>query len=205
MAASFNVFSWVIYKAAYVALLVGLGLIGVSLFTFLREPGDFFAQQHQATQSLKAEELRLRAAIAEADLRMREIRTQVAARELRADQAAKVARELDDLNGGLSRFSSSSAQLEENEARSVRMKQMEADSRKLIGELGQNLIRVQWEKDGIEIALEKNQTQLKTAVTETSPLLHYLRLAWDSQGRTVLAVAVLLMMAPSIWKLARAK
>jgi len=85
------------------------------------------------------------------------------------------------------------------------MKLMESESRKVAADLGQNLIRLQWEKDGIEIALARNRTALVTAVEEKSPLLHYLKQAWDSQGKAVLIVAALLMMAPAVWKLASPK
>ena len=134
---------------------------------------------------------------------MQAARTQASARELRADQAARVARELDDLSGGLNRFTTSSAQLEENAERLARMKQMESESRKLAADLGQSLIRIQWEKDGIEIALERNQAQLKVAATEPSPLFHYAKQAWDSVGKIILVGAAILMMVPSVWRLAR--
>jgi hypothetical protein len=107
------------------------------------------------------------------------------------------------LSSGINRITTDSAQLKENDERLVRMKQMEADSRKRADDLEQNLIRIQWEKDGIEIALEKNQTQLAAVATESSLWEHYLRRAWEEYGKAILVGVVILMLLPATWKLWR--
>ncbi len=204
MGAFSRIFSWLLRKFAFAALLAGLGLVGVGLRIFLHEPGDFASQQQQIIQALTAENVRLKALIAEADHRMQAKRVEIPAQQLRAQQAARVARELDDLGSGLNWFSTSSAQLESNNQRSAQMKQMETDSLKRVADLGQNLVRIQWEKDGMEIALERNRARLATAIADNFPLLHYARLAWANHGKLVLAAVTLLMLGPAIWRVRRA-
>ena len=198
-----RLFSWPLRKLSFAALLAALGLIGAGLWIFLHETENFESGRRRMVQGLRTENLRLKAALEEADGRMKATRIQIAARQLRADQAAKVASDLDDLSSGLSRITTSAEQLKENDLRAERMKQMEADSRKRASDLDQDLIRIQWEKDGMELALERNQAQLATAPSEDSPLLYYAGQAWVSYGKAILLGVVILMLAPPVWRLWR--
>ena len=195
-----SLLSWPLRKLAYAALLVVLGLTGAGLWIFLHDGGDFETSHRNAVKKIEAENAGLRAALADSEARLAKTRTQIAASQLRADQAAKVARNLDDLSGGLNRITTSSAQLKENDERLAHMKQMEADSRKRAADLDQGLIRIQWEKDGIEIALERNRVQAATVATDESPLMYFVRRAWVDYGKAVLVGVVALMLLPSLWR-----
>lgn len=195
---------WSLCQALFAALLVSVGLTIAGTWIFLREPGGYDMQQSRATQVLRSENIGLKAALIDADGRMSDMRTQIAARQLRADQAAKVARDLDDLGSGLNRFTTSSEQLAANEERMARMKQMEADSRKRVLELEQSLIRTQWEKDGLEIALEKSREKLTAAQEAQSPFVYYVRRAWESSGKIVLIAAGIVMLGLPVWRMFRA-
>ena len=194
---------WPLRKLAYAALLAALGLTGAGLWIFLHEGNTFEASHRNAAKKLATENATLKMALGDADNRMASTRTRIAAINLRADQAAKVAQSLDDLSGGLNRITTASDQLKENDARLARMKQMEADSRKRAADFDQELIHIQWEKDGIEIAMERNRTEAATVATEESPLLFYARHAWNDYGTAVLIGVVVLMLAPSLWRLWR--
>jgi len=196
-------FLWPIRQLAFATLLAGLGLTGAALWLFNHDGGSFEQTHRAAIRKTEEENVSLKAAVADADRRMAATRTEIASRRLRADQAAKVARELEDLGSGFNRIMTDSAQLKENDERLVRMKQMEADSRKRADELEQTLIRIQWEKDGIEIALEKNQAQLATVREEGSIAEHYFRRAWEECGKEVLAGVVIVMLLPAVWRLWR--
>jgi chromosome segregation ATPase len=197
-----SLLAWPLRKLAFAALLTALGLIGATLWVFLHD-GAFESSHRIAVQKLEWESGKLKAALADADQRMAMTRTEIAARKLRAEQAARVIRELDDLSSGLSRITTSSEQLKENDDRLLRMKQMEADSRKRADELEQGLIRIQWEKDGAEIAFERNQAKLTIAVVESSSWMNYARRAWDSYGTGILVGVALAMIFPAIWRLWR--
>lgn len=196
---------WLIAKLALAGLLIGLGLTVAGLWVFLREPGAFNARQQQDIEQLKAEQLGLKAALVNLDGRMLEARTQVSAQQLRAEQSAKVARELDELGSGLNWLTTNSDQLRENEQRLVRMKQMEADSLKRVVELGHELTRLQWEKDGLEIAVQRSQARLNVVAEEKSAWLHYARLAWAGYGKIVMIAAGVVMLGLPVWRFGRGR
>ncbi len=195
-----SLLSWPLRKLAYAGLLAILGLTGAGLWIFLHDGNDIEASRRNAVRKIEAENAELRTALGDAEARLAKTRTEIAASQLRADQAAKVARNLDDLSGGLNRITTSSAQLKENDERLARMKQMEIDSRKRAADLDQGLIRIQWEKDGIEIALEGNRAQAAAAVTNESSLWYFSRRAWTGYGKVVLVGVVVVMLLPSLWR-----
>lgn len=187
---------WSLGKLAFAALLALLGLVGAGLWFFLHEGADFETQQSATVRALTSERAKLQTAMADADRRILATRTPISALQLRADQAAKVARELAELSSGIGWLTTSSDQLKENNLRLARMKEMETNSLTRIADLRQSLVRLQWEKDGIEIALERNQSQRKRTSEERSALLHYARMAWIVYGTAVLVGVVLLMLLP---------
>jgi hypothetical protein len=203
MAAELTLSSWLIHKLAYAGLLTVLGFAGAALWIFNHGADSFLTSQHLAVKALTQENLKLKEALVAADNRLAIGRTEVAAQNLRAEQAAKIGKELDGLSSGLNRFTTSSEQLDENERRMARMKQMEVEARSRAADGSQNLVRTQWEKDGIELALARNQALLKTASEERSPFLRCLRQAWISDGKAIFVGVGLLMLAPPFWRLVR--
>lgn len=200
MGSVMSLLSWPLRKLAYATLLTVLGLTGAGLWIFLHDGSDFEASHRSAIKKIEAEDATLKAALADSDARLAKTRTEISASLLRADQAAKVARNLDDLSGGLNRITTSSAQLKENDERLARMNQMEIDSRKHAAELVQGLIRIQWEKDGVEIALQRNRAQAAAVASEESPFLYFGRRAWTDYGKVVLVGVIGVMLLPSLWR-----
>jgi hypothetical protein len=196
-------FSWALKKLALALLLAAVGLTGVGLWNYSRDPADFAARRRELVRTLTREADNLRTGVAGAEARLATTRTEAAAQNARATQAGKVARELDGLSSGLNRLTTDSAQLHENEERLGRMRQMESDSQKRAAELEHTLVRIQWEKDGLEIALERNQKQLADVTATETALVHYAREAWASSGRLVLVVVGLVMVAPVLWRAGR--
>lgn len=198
-----SLLSWPLRKLAYAALLAVLGLTGAGLWIFLHDANDFDASHRNAVKKIAAENGTLKLASADADARMAKTRTEIAASQLRADQAAKVSQTLVDLSGALDRITISSAQLKENDQRLARMKEMEVNSRKRAADLDQGLIHIQWEKDGIEIALEQNRAQAAALAPDESPLWYFARRAWADYGIAVLVGVAVVMVLPPLWRLWR--
>lgn len=194
---------WVLRKLSLAAFLTGLGLGGIAALIYWSEGVDFTTRAGENLKILETENRQLKDAVVQAENRLVITRTEAAAQKLRADQAAKVVRQLEEIGSGVSWLSTSSEQLKENSMRMERMKQMESDSRKRAEELDRNLVRIQWEKDGIELALQRNQSQFKLAKTESSPYLHYVRQAWIVWKNVLLSVVVVLMFIPSGLRLRR--
>ncbi|HVZ63263.1 MAG TPA: hypothetical protein VG936_01655 [Lacunisphaera sp.] len=193
---STRLFWWLVLR-----LLLGLLLAGV-LFGFLgwwtwrQDAGDFEARRRARVQSVTAEISRLQAAAADAEARAAATRVEITARKARAAQAERVVRELEDLNGGLNRLTTSAEQRTENDERLARMRQMQSDSLKKAADLEQAAVRLQWEKDGIEIALERQQGELAAARADRSPVWHYARIVWSRHGTWVLVVSAIFAVVP---------
>ena len=193
-----RLFSWLLKKFLFAAVLTGAVLAALGWWLFRAEGGGTFEQhQQQARRTLQAELAKNRDALAAVEAKIALQPLAIAAQELRARQAAKVAQELDDLGSGLNRLTTDGAQVKENEARQTRLKQMEADATGRVGELKQELVRAQWEKDGLEIARDRTLGQLRAADANQSPAKHYALVAWDRFGDLVLWGVALVVFGPT--------
>lgn len=193
--------SWLLQKLTFAALLAGLGLTAFGLWVFLRDNIDFDLRHGELVRALSGEARRIDAALADVEARMAGLRTEAAAQEERARQAARVARELEAQSSGLSRLTGDAAQLRENDERLVRLRQMETDAKNRAVTLQEQLTRAQWEKDGLGIAQGRMRAQLQQAERQKSKLLHYAREAWDNYGRHVLALVALYFLGPPLGRI----
>ena len=129
-----RLFSWLLKKFLLAAVLTGSVLAALGWWLFRAEGGGTFEQrQQQARHTLQAEVAKNRDALAAVEAKVALQPSAIAAQELRARQAAKVAQELDDLGSGLNRLTTDGAQAKENEARQTRLKQMAADATSRVG------------------------------------------------------------------------
>ncbi len=193
--------SWILKKATFALVLAVAGVAGLGLWVFVRDRVDFDVRRLELVRALTGETKKLQAALSDVEARMAQIRVDISAADARAQQAAKVAKDIDAGNSGFSRLTASSEQVREDEVRVARMKQMEADARQKASDLQQALIRAQWEKDGLEIALGRMQIQLRKADEEKSKIVHYAREAWEKYGRTVMIAVALYLFGPPIGRL----
>lgn len=191
---------WLLQRLALALLLAGLALGGLGLWTFLRDGGDFPTRRQKQVRALTAEAGDLKSALGEIGTRMAAIRTEIAAQKERAEQAAKVGRQLDELSSGFNRLTTAAAQLQENKERLARMQQMMANSLQRAAELEQSLVRNQWEKDGLEIALARKQQELGAVLADNSKLRHYARATWAAYGRWVLLAVAVVALGPVFWR-----
>jgi len=201
MGALARFFSWTLQKVTFAFVLAVLGLGALGLWIFLRDRMDFDVRRMELVRALTGETKKLEAALADVQARMAQTRAEISAQEQRAAQAAKVAKDLADFNSGLSRLTTSSAQVRENEARLVSMRKMEAEARQKAAGLQQALTRAQWEKDGLEIALGRMRVQVKKAEEEKSKIVHYAREAWERYGRPVLIAVGVYFVGPPLARL----
>ncbi|MBI2515341.1 MAG: hypothetical protein HYV95_00340 [Opitutae bacterium] len=190
--------SWLLQKLTFAVLLAGLGLTAFGLWVFLRDNLDFDLRRSELVRALTGESRRIDAAMADVEARMTAMRTEYAALEERAKQAARVAHEVESQSGGLSRLTGDGAQLRENDERLARLRQMESDAKTRLTELHEQLTRAQWEKDGLGIAQGRMKAQLKQAEEQKSRILHYAREAWDKYGWHVLVLVGLYFLGPPL-------
>jgi hypothetical protein len=181
------------------ALVLGaLGLGAFGCWVYVRDEVDFDVRRLEIVRALTGETAKLRAALADVEARMANLRTEITAQQDRAAQAGKVVQELETQTTGFNRLTADSAQYRENLERLARMRQMQIDSLKRAVELQETLKRTQWEKDGLEIALGRMEVQLKTVEANKSKIVHYLREAWDRHGPKVILIIALYFLGPPL-------
>ncbi len=196
-------FSWLAKRLLRALLVAGLGLTTLAWWQQQKEGTDFAQVRQTELQNLGREVAKLEADLTAVQQRIVAGLATVAAEELRARQAAKVAKELNELNSGLSRLTTDGAQVKENDARLARLQQMESDSDKHAAESRQALTRDQWAKDGVDLALARAQENYTATQKDDSALLHYLRLAWERYGQFVVAAVGVIFFGPPVVRFLR--
>lgn len=190
--------SWCVQKLTFGLLLLVLGLTGFGLWLYLRDNVDFDLRRQDFIRALTGETTKLREALKDVQVRIDGMTVDLARNEQRATEAGRLAAELDALNSGLSRLTTSGEQVKLNDERLARLRQTETEARGQVAALREALKRAQWEKDGLEIALGKLEVQLQAAERQKSRVLHYAHAAWDRFGKHVLLVIALWFLGPPL-------
>ncbi len=111
----------------------------------------------------------------------------------RTRQAATVAEQLEEATSGINRLTSDSAQLREDRERLRRMRERATLASRRADELEQTLTRLQWRKDGVEIAVARVARQLQAAQSPGSRAAYYLLAAWQRYGIHFLVIILLIL------------
>lgn len=190
--------SWLLRKLTFGLLLLALGLAGFGAWLYLRDSVDFDLRRQDLIRALTGESTKLREALNDVQVRMDGMAADLTRNEQRAAEAARVAAEVDALNSGLNRLTTSGDQVKLNDERLARLRQTEQEAREQVSALREALKRAQWEKDGLAIALGKLDVQLQAAERQKSKAMHYARAAWDRVGRPVLLAIAIWFLAPPL-------
>ena len=196
-------FSWLLKRLLRAVLVAGLGLAALAWWQQQKDGADFAQARQTELQNLGREVAILQAELTAGQQRITAGLATLAAEELRARQAAKVAKELDELNSGLARLTTDSAQVKENDERLARLQQMKTDSDKHVADTRQALTRDQWAKDGAELALARAQEKYAATQKDDSAPWHYLRLAWERYGQLVAAAVGVVFFGPPVVRFLR--
>lgn len=190
--------TWLLKRLILAALLIGLALLSMAGW-LQQQDGPAFAAVRQSTlERLAGDVQRLQSEVVTARSRIANEQANLAAQELRAGEALRLAKELEELNGGLARLTTSGAQLRENDQRRARLRERAAVATKRAAESRHALVRSHWERDGVELALAAKQRQHAAARENDSALRHYLGGAWTQLGRFWLGVVGLVMFGPPL-------
>ncbi len=192
---------WLVQKLAAGVLIVVLGLAAYGLWLFLRDNVDFDAVRRQFLSELNGERQHTRAALDDTNKRMAAMQAGLAQQQGRAQMAGRAIHELEQMR---SMWASLFGDREQQQTYSVQLEHMEqvkhaADERAV--ELQQELVRAQWEKDGLEIALGKLDKRISLAEANQSRVVHYLLLAWDKTKWYVAAALGLYFLGPTLGKI----
>ena len=198
---------WLLTKTATAGLILALGLAACGLWLFLRDNVDFDEWRHDVLRTLTGERAKTQAALDDVRLRLNRTTADIAAEQERIRQTEKVIAQLNDLDSTWDRLTGD-AQQQANRERRAKLEQAKADATAHIAALQTEYNRTTWERDGLEIALGKLDTQLKAVEAKRSKVMHYLERVWNYRvGRLtvkgwVLVVLGLYFLGPSVGKLA---
>lgn len=192
---------WILVRSLAGALLALLLLAALGLWRFNRDPGDFAVRRSQRVADLKSQEKQVQASLDKVAKQREETSAEIDAEDARASQAERVIATLKDLASTWDRYVGNPAQQKANDEQIARMETLRDAARKKQADLKQERTRLIWERDGLEIALQKVQDQISAIDEQQSALGYYLSDTWDRAqvwylGFVVVLFFGLLMFAP---------
>ncbi len=182
---------WIFRKFAGAALIALLALAAGGLWLYLRDNVDFEVWRQDLVRTISGERTKVRAALADVNQRMARMSAEMVAEEERGRQADKVIAQLKELESTWDRLVANPAQQKSNAEQLEKMAAWRRQIAAKAGELQTEFTRTTWERDGLEIALGKVETQLQAAQAGQSRMLHYLERIWNHPvGRRPLEMAM---------------
>ncbi len=196
-----RILSWSLRQLTFAVMLVAAGVLGFAVWIYLRDDIQFEQRRVELARALTGQRAQMKAALADAEARQAALRAEIGTQERRAQEAARLARELAELSGGLNRLTTPADQLRLNEERLARLRATEAEARQRAAELQQQVVRTQWEKEGLENALGRLEHQLAVVDAQKSRLIDFAREAWARFGRPAMLAAAVFLVGPPLARL----
>lgn len=174
MGSVFKFLRWVFEKFAGAALIVVLGLVACGLWLFLKDNVDFDALRQDAIRTFNGDRAHVREALADVNQRMDRLSAEIAAEQQRAKLADKIIAEIDAQDSLWERWFGNREQQRANAGQREKTVALRHSLTEKIAGLQKDFTRLTWERDGLEVAAGKIETQLKAAEAQQSRVLHYL-------------------------------
>jgi septal ring factor EnvC (AmiA/AmiB activator) len=191
-------------KAGVAALLVAVGLGAYAFWLAARDPVDFDLRRSESLRLLTDEQQHLLAALGDVKQRIARLETALATQQERlhtSDRAIAALRAGDIWwRTAWDRLFGDADQVRTKEERLARLEKLKADATARAAELRPTIIRASWERDGMEIDLERVNRHLAAVERNRSKTLHYLSLAWQRSRWYVIAALALWFLAPTLWR-----
>ena len=195
---------WLVHKAGVAALLVAVGLGAYAFWLAARDPVDFDLRRSESLRLLTGEQQHLQAALGDVKQRIASLETGLAAQQERrhtADRMIAALRSGDTWwRTAWDKLFGDAEQVRTKEERLDRLEQMKTEATARAAELRTTIIRTAWERDGVEIDLERVNRHLAAVERDRSKALHYLALAWQRSRWYVIAALAAWFLAPTLWR-----
>ena len=207
MGALLKLSRWLLEKSATAGLILGLALAASGLWLYLQDNVDFDEWRHDVIRALTGERAKVQSALEDVRQRLHQANDAIAAEQEKIRQTDRVIGQLKDLDSTWDQLTGD-AQQKANRERRQKLEQSKADSQARVASLQQDVTRIGWERDGLEIALGKVDSQLKAIEAKRSKVMHYLERVWNHRvGRFTVKGWVLLTLGlyffgPTLGKLA---
>lgn len=207
LAVIFRGFRWAGEKLAVSGLIVGLGLTACGLWLFLKDNVDFDEWRHDLVRTITGEKAKTQTALADVRQRMDKISAEIAAEQERGRQTDKVIAQLKALSSTWDKLTGNEQQ-KSNDAQLAKMTALRATITAKVSQLQQDFTHATWERDGLEIAINKIDVRLREAQAHQSKIMHYLDLAlgyrvgYFTLKTWILVTLALYFFGPSVGKVA---
>jgi uncharacterized protein YlxW (UPF0749 family) len=197
--------AWVVRRIGIAALAVVIGLGAYAVWLGRHDPVDFDAHHRTLLAKLSGEQERAQVALAEVQSRVAQLQAERSAQEERrrtADQAIASLRAGDHWwSTAWNKLFGDSAEVRTREERLARLEQARTEAAARIAELRETAAHAIWERDGVEIDLEKVNRSLAAVERDSSKTLHYLSLSWRQSRWYVIAALATWFLGPTAWRL----
>lgn len=193
---------WLLQKLAAAAVIVLLALAAYGVWLYWQEQGAFEAQRIESLQRAIAERDELIAAKAAIEQRVAALAADIKNQKKRAQKAAEIVATLRSLESWWDRWLGNSEQQSANAGQMKRMEALKSDAAARVSELQHAIAQTDWEKDGIELALNRVNTQVATLEAGRSRARYYVALAWEKTRWWVAVALAAYFCGPTLWALA---
>ena len=194
-------FSWGLRKLTFGFVLVVAGLAGFGLWLYVREHVDLEQLREDTLRQLTGENERIRTALQDVEVRLDGMSADLRRQQDRGREAARLRDDLEAENRGLARIVTSAEQIKLNDDRIARLKEIESQAGTEEARLRDLIMRTQWERDGLRVALGRLEGKIRQAEAKKSELVHYADEAWRRYGRKVVAVVLIWFLGPPLLRL----
>ena len=158
-----NFVRWLLGKTAAAGLILALGLGAGGLWLFLKDNVGFEDWRRDVIRTITGERAHIQSALGDVEQRLARMKTEIAAERAKADQAGKIIEQLKALESTWDRLVGNPEHQRANAEQSTKMVALRATAIARIETLQKEYTRTTWERDGLEVALGKKDTELKTA------------------------------------------
>ncbi|MGA3007603.1 MAG: hypothetical protein ABSE59_06900 [Opitutaceae bacterium] len=166
-------------KLATGLMIALLGLAGCALWLFWRDPADFTTVQRDYLAKLSDERQRTAVDLDHVNQNMAQLQSVLAQLQAREQLADKTIAGLRKLQSWWGRWFGDRDRQRAYADRLVRAEQIKHDTEVSEVKSQRDLVRAQWQKDGLEIDRDRLDQRIRLAESHPSRALHYLTLAWD--------------------------
>jgi hypothetical protein len=182
---------WVLAKFATAAAIVVFAVIVCALWVYLKDSVDFDQWRQDTIRAITGERAKVQTALGDTNQKLASLSAQITAEQQRLREADKIIAGLKELDSTWDRFMGNREQQKVNDARLVTMTETRRTIAAKIDTLTQEFTHTTWTRDGLEIALGKQDAKLQKVQAERSKILHYLEATWNYEiGRGYLRLPI---------------
>ena len=191
--------AWLAQKLVIAGLIVLVALAGYGLWLFLQEEAGIEQRRLERLQQAAIERDRLVAVQAAIEKRIAALKTEIETQKERAKQAEKIISALQELESWWDRLLGNPQQQSANAEQLKRMQALRGEAAGKAVELQRMVAQTIWEKDGVEIAVQRANAEIASIEASRSKARLYVREAWNKTKWYIVLALGSYFFGPTLW------